>query len=32
VHDLGPRDDELRRVAPGRATHSLDIDRLVRSR
>jgi hypothetical protein len=32
VHDLGPRDEELRRLAPGRATHSLDIDRLVRSR
>jgi hypothetical protein len=30
VHDLGSRDEELRRLAPGRATHSLDIDRLVR--
>lgn len=32
VHDLGPRNDELRRLAPERATHSLDIDRRVRGR
>jgi hypothetical protein len=32
VHDLGARDDELKRLAPHRATHSLDIDRLVRTR
>ena len=32
VHDLGSRDDELRRLAPERATHLLDIDRLVRTR
>ena len=30
VHDLGARNEELRAVAPGRATHLLDIDRLVR--
>jgi hypothetical protein len=32
VHDLGPRNDELRRLAPGRATHSLNVDRMVRTR
>jgi len=32
VHDLGARNDELRRLVPGRATHSLDIDRMVRGR
>ena len=32
VHDLGPRNDALRRLAPARATHSLDIDRMVRGR
>lgn len=32
VHDLGPRNDELRRLAAQRATHSLDIDRMVRGR
>lgn len=31
VHDLGPRNDELRRAAPERASHALDLDRLVRS-
>jgi hypothetical protein len=32
VHDLGPRNDELRRSAPQRATHSLDLDRMMRGR
>ena len=32
VHDLGPRNDALTRLAPQRATHSLDIDRMVRGR
>lgn len=30
VHDLGARNNELRRMVPERATHSLDIDRMVR--
>lgn len=30
VHDLGPRNAELLRLAPGRASHVLDIDRTVR--
>lgn len=29
VHDLGPRNEELRRLAPSRATHVLDIDRML---
>jgi hypothetical protein len=32
VHDLGARNDELRRLVPSRATHSLDVDRMVRGR
>ena len=30
VHDLGTRNEELRRLVPERATHALDIDRMVR--
>ena len=32
VHDLGPRNEALTRLAPQRATHSVDIDRMVRGR
>jgi 4-amino-4-deoxy-L-arabinose transferase-like glycosyltransferase len=30
VHDLGPRNEALRRAAPGRQPHTLDVDRMVR--
>ena len=31
VHDLGARNDELLRSAPGRVAHHLDVDKMVRT-